>query len=50
MRLHLGGGLEPDDGLFRSKADFSSQRSWFFTAKVACLAYAERSGSTRRRS
>ena len=33
-QLLLGGGVEPDDGVFRFKARFSSRRSWFFTANI----------------
>ena len=33
-RLLLGGGAEPDDGLFRFKAGFSGDRAWFYTANV----------------
>jgi GNAT acetyltransferase-like protein len=34
LRLHLGGGLEKDDSLFRFKAGFSNCRSWFYTANI----------------
>ena len=33
-RLLLGGGSEPDDGIFRFKAGFSKSRSWLYTSNV----------------
>jgi GNAT acetyltransferase-like protein len=34
LRLFLGGGLEPKDGIFQFKAGFSNERAWFYTANV----------------
>jgi hypothetical protein len=34
LRLFLGGGLEPEDGIFRFKAGFSNERAWFYTANA----------------
>ena len=33
-RLLLGGGSEPEDGIFRFKAGFSKSRSWLYTSNV----------------
>ena len=33
-RLHLGGGLHAEDGIFRFKAGFSSCRSWLYTSGI----------------
>jgi hypothetical protein len=33
-RLLLGGGLDPNDGIFRFKAGFSKSRSWLYTSNV----------------
>jgi Acetyltransferase (GNAT) domain len=34
QRLHLGGGNDPEDGIFRFKAGFSNRRSWFYTSNA----------------
>jgi len=33
-RLFLGGGSQPNDGLFRFKVGFSNSRSWLYTSNV----------------
>ena len=33
-RLFLGGGFEPEDGIFRFKAGFSRERAWLYTANA----------------
>jgi lipid II:glycine glycyltransferase (peptidoglycan interpeptide bridge formation enzyme) len=34
LRLFLGGGFAPEDGIFRFKAGFSRRRAWLYTSDV----------------